>query len=113
MAEKISGFIGTFLVAAFVLGLAESISTGFAGFWGGLPFWVISLLVLCLIIYDYWNTCLREGRSLILGLVQGISIAIFGLWGGWAYYIVALFVVAVVIYDYWNTHFRHQNLNRA
>ena len=60
MVEKISGFIGVFLVAAFVLGLAESISSGFAGFWGGFPFWVITLSVLVLVVYDFWNTCLRR-----------------------------------------------------
>ena len=60
MVEKISGFIGVFLVAAFVLGLAESISSGFAGFWGGLPFWVITLSILALIVYDFWDTCLRR-----------------------------------------------------
>ncbi|MCK5620645.1 MAG: hypothetical protein KAJ11_00030 [Alphaproteobacteria bacterium] len=60
MVEKISGFIGVFLVAAFVLGLAESISSGFAGFWGGFPFWVITLSILVLVVYDFWNTCLRR-----------------------------------------------------
>ena len=60
MVEKISGFIGVFLVAGFVLGLAESISSGFAGFWGGLPFWVITLSILVLVVYDFWNTCLRR-----------------------------------------------------
>lgn len=59
MMEKISGFIGTFIVSVFVLGLAESISSGFAGFWGGLPFWVISLSILSLVVYDYWDSCLR------------------------------------------------------
>ncbi len=63
MSEKIGGFIGTFLVAAFVLGLAESITSGFAGFWGGLPFWIISLFVLGLIFYDLWNTCFRKKSS--------------------------------------------------
>jgi hypothetical protein len=58
--EKIFGLIGTILVAAFVLGLAESISSGAAGFWGGLPFWVICLAVLLLVVYDYWDTCLRK-----------------------------------------------------
>ena len=56
----ISGLIGLVLVAAFVLGLAESISSGFAGFWGGLPFWVISLAVLTLVAYDFWDSCLRK-----------------------------------------------------
>ncbi|MCH9053438.1 MAG: hypothetical protein IIA72_20670 [Proteobacteria bacterium] len=58
--EKIFGLIGVTLVAAFVLGLAESISSGAAGFWGGLPFWVICFSVLVLILYDYWDTCLRK-----------------------------------------------------
>ena len=62
MMEKISGFIGTALVATFVLGLAESISSGFAGFWGGLPFWVISVFVLALIVYDFWDSCLRPKK---------------------------------------------------
>ena len=58
--EKVSGLIGAFLVAGFVLGLAESISSGAAGFWGGFPFWVICLAVLPLVIYDFWDTCLRK-----------------------------------------------------
>ena len=58
--EKISGFIGVALVTAFVLGLAESISSGAAGFWGGLPFWVICFTVLPLVIYDFWDTCFRN-----------------------------------------------------
>ena len=58
--EKVFGLIGTLLVTAFVLGLAESISSGAAGFWGGLPFWVICLSVLVLVVYDFWDTCLRR-----------------------------------------------------
>ena len=58
--EKIFGLFGTLLVAVFVLGLAESISSGAAGFWGGLPFWVICIAVLSLVIYDFWDTCLRK-----------------------------------------------------
>ncbi len=57
---KISGLIGVTLIAVFVLGLAESISTGAAGFWGGLPFWVICFAVLPLIVYDLWDTCFRK-----------------------------------------------------
>jgi hypothetical protein len=62
MVEKITGLIATILVATFVLGLAESISSGFAGFWGGLPFWVISVSILALVVYDYWNSCLRPKK---------------------------------------------------
>jgi hypothetical protein len=58
--EKIFGLIGVILVAGFVLGLAESISSGAAGFWGGLPFWVICLAVLVLVVYDFRDTCLRN-----------------------------------------------------
>lgn len=60
--EKISGLVGSLLVAAFVLGLAESITSGFAGFWGGLPFWVITLAVLMLVFYDLWDSCFRKGH---------------------------------------------------
>jgi hypothetical protein len=60
MVDKIFGLLGFILVATFVLGLAHSISTGFAGFWRGLPFWVISVSILSLIIYDYWDTCVRR-----------------------------------------------------
>ena len=61
--RKIFGLIGMFLIAAFVLGLAESISSGAAGFWGGLPFWVICFIVLTLVVYDFWDTCLRKKPS--------------------------------------------------
>ena len=61
--EKIFGLFGTLLVAVFVLGLAESISAGAAGFWGGLPFWVICFIVLMLVVYDFWDTCLRKKPS--------------------------------------------------
>ena len=58
--EKIFGLIGVILVTGFVLGLAESISSGAAGFWGGFPFWVICFAVLVLVVYDFWDTCLRR-----------------------------------------------------
>jgi len=41
LSEKITIFLGIALVAIFVIGLAWSISTGLAGFWKGLPFWII------------------------------------------------------------------------
>ena len=57
---KIFGLIGFLMVAAFVLGLAESISSGAAGFWGGFPFWVICVAILMLVFFDYWDTCFRK-----------------------------------------------------
>ncbi|HBT41981.1 MAG TPA: hypothetical protein DEB21_08175 [Rhodospirillaceae bacterium] len=61
--EQICGILGTAMVAAFVLGLAWGISHGFAGFWGGLPFWVISLGVLALVLYDLWDSTLKKTTS--------------------------------------------------
>ncbi|MCY3878867.1 MAG: hypothetical protein OXF74_06775 [Rhodobacteraceae bacterium] len=48
------------MMAAFTLGLAQGISAGFAGFWGGLPFWVIALSVLALAAYDVFDSCVRR-----------------------------------------------------
>ena len=61
--DRIFGMIGTALIVVFVLGLAQSISAGAAGFWGGLPFWVICLAVLVLVFYDLWDTCFRKKSS--------------------------------------------------
>jgi hypothetical protein len=60
--DRISGAVGVIILAAFVLGLAHSISIGFAGFWGGLPFWIITLVTLALVIYDAWDTLYRSSR---------------------------------------------------
>lgn len=56
----IVGLIATALLVVFIIGLAHSISTGFAGFWGGLPFWIIALVVLAMACYDFWDECLRK-----------------------------------------------------
>ena len=52
LSEKFTIFLGIALVGIFVIGLAWSISTGLAGFWKGLPFWIIVIFCLCLLIYD-------------------------------------------------------------
>ena len=51
-SEKITIIIGIGLDAIFVIGLAWSISTGLAGFWRGLPFWVIVIFCLYLLVID-------------------------------------------------------------
>ena len=51
-SEKITIFIGIALVGIFLFGLAWSISTGLAGFWKGLPSWIIVIFCLCLLIVD-------------------------------------------------------------
>ncbi|MBL4599212.1 MAG: hypothetical protein JKX93_09610 [Rhizobiaceae bacterium] len=58
--KLIVGFLGTALMTTFIVGIAYSISTGFAGFWGGLPFWVISVSVLAMAFYDFWDECIRN-----------------------------------------------------
>ena len=54
-SEKITILIGIALVATFVIGLAWSISTGLAGFWRGLPFWIIVIFCLSLLFYDSYK----------------------------------------------------------
>ena len=56
----ILGLIATLGLISFITGLAYSISTGFAGFWGGLPFWVISLTVLSAAVYNFYEETLKK-----------------------------------------------------
>ena len=55
-SEKFTIFLGIALMGTFVIGLAWSISTGLAGFWKGLPFWVIVIFCLFLLIVDSWKS---------------------------------------------------------
>ena len=61
-AKMIVGLIATAILITFIVGLAHSISTGFAGFWGGLPFWVISVSVLSMAAYNFWEDCVRKKK---------------------------------------------------
>ena len=61
--SMVTGLIASGGVISFITGLAWSISTGFAGFWGGLPFWIISIFVLSMVVYDYWDSCLRNKNN--------------------------------------------------
>jgi hypothetical protein len=56
LSEKITVYLGMLLVSVFVIGLAWSISTGLAGFWKGLPFWIIVIFCLFLIAIDSLKT---------------------------------------------------------
>ena len=51
-SEKFTIFFGIALVGIFLFGLAGSISTGLAGFYKGIPFWIIVIFCLFLLIYD-------------------------------------------------------------
>lgn len=54
------GFIGTSFLIIFIGGLSHSISTGFAGFSGGLPFMIIAILVCGAAVYDFYDECIRK-----------------------------------------------------
>ncbi len=62
-AKLIVGLIATAILITFIVGLAHSISTGFAGFWGGLPFWIISVSVLSMAAYNFWEDCVRKKKG--------------------------------------------------
>lgn len=56
----IAGLIGLLIFSVFIIGLSHSISTGFAGFEGGLPFAIIAGFVICLAAYDFYDECIRR-----------------------------------------------------
>lgn len=58
--KLIVGFLGTTMLCVFIGGLSQSISSGFAGFYGGLPFMVIAIIVCAMAIYDFWDECVRK-----------------------------------------------------
>ena len=60
MIKMLTAGIATALVMVFVFGLAESITSGFAGFWGGLPFWVIAIVVMGMALYDFYDEAFRK-----------------------------------------------------
>ena len=60
LVRTITGGIGLAVMMVFIIGLSHSISTGFAGFWGGLPFAIIAVAVIAMAGYDFWDECLRK-----------------------------------------------------
>ena len=60
LTNIIMGVIGTGLMVVFVVGLSHSISTGFAGFWGGLPFAIIAAFVIGLALYNLWEDAIKK-----------------------------------------------------
>jgi len=56
LSEKLAILIGIILVGVFLIGLAWSISTGLAGFYKGLPFWIIVIFCLGLLLYDSFKS---------------------------------------------------------
>jgi hypothetical protein len=60
LIKFLAAAVGTGLMITFVLGLSQSISTGFAGFNGGLPFLLISIFVICMALYDFYDETIRK-----------------------------------------------------
>ena len=58
--KLLMGFIGTMILCVFIGGLSKSISSGFAGFSGGAPFMIISIIVCGMAVYDFWDECVRK-----------------------------------------------------
>ena len=81
----ISAFFATAILSIFVIALAESISAGFAGFWGGLPFWFIVIFVLSLAIYNFVEETigLSENAKFILQTIAIIYSGIVLAFGSW------------------------------
>ena len=63
LSEKITIFIGIALVGIFLFGLAWSISTGLAGFYRGIPFWIIVIFCLSLLIYDSLQSIKKKSKT--------------------------------------------------
>lgn len=60
LTKIIVACIGLFIFGSFIIGLTYSISSGFAGFMGGLPVWIIILFVLSLALYDFWEEAIKK-----------------------------------------------------
>ncbi len=58
--QKIIAVIATVLLLIFILGLSHSISTGFAGFWGGFPFMIIAFAVLAMALFNMWEETFKK-----------------------------------------------------
>lgn len=59
----ICGLIAFAILATFTIGLSKSISSGFAGFKGGLPFMIIVAIVLLLALYDFYDSAIRKSKN--------------------------------------------------
>ena len=58
--KLVAGLIGTAILCIFIGGLSQSISSGFAGFYGGMPFMIIAIIVCGMAVYDFWGECVRK-----------------------------------------------------
>ena len=63
LANFVTAVIGLILLMGFVFGLSYSISVGFAGFKGGLPFMIITILVVGMAVYNFWEDVIRGKKD--------------------------------------------------
>ena len=59
----LTGLIGAVLLMTFVIGLTLSVANGFAGFDGALPLIIIVGFVLTLVVYDFFDQCVKNHRK--------------------------------------------------
>ena len=86
MTLRLVGLIATALIGIFIFALAGSISSGFAGFYGGLPFWLIVLFVMSFAVYDYVEEAFGINARVRFLLVMALIIScglvfIYAAWG--------------------------------
>lgn len=86
MTLRFVGLIATALIGIFIFALASSISSGFAGFYGGLPFWLIVLFVMSFAVYDYVEEAFGINDKVKFLIVMTLIIAcglvfIYAAWG--------------------------------
>lgn len=83
--KAILGLIATLTIGIFIFALASSISSGFAGFYGGLPFWLIVIFVMGLATYDYLDECigLSDDQKFLCRLLCVIYCGAAFSYGGW------------------------------
>lgn len=51
----VAGSVGMSIISAFLIGLAESI--------GAVPFWIITVGVLALCLFDYYQSCIKKNGT--------------------------------------------------
>lgn len=84
--KRFVGLVAAVLIGVFVFALAESISSGFAGFSGGLPFWIIVIFVMGLVLYDYIEECFEMTPAIsrffqVLAIVACGAALTYAAWG--------------------------------
>ena len=54
------GLFGSALFVIFIVGLSHRILVEFAGFFGGMPFMLVAIVVCAGALYYFWDECVRK-----------------------------------------------------